>query len=208
MSDDSISTRKTRPWEPEDQYSYVVEVPPELHAIRDAAIAFALDGGEPPADLHLLEEWFSNSQEIYENTHSYTAADQFDPAVNVGSGRLYSACDSELRDHFGLEEDDPITDAMRIDYTRDLLEQEWMFGSDPIVAVATRCIEDAEGRSCLIGYFEESCGQAGVICTWQGVFADLDDWDTYLKSIDVHRYGGPEEVPDEILLKLYSSNNY
>jgi hypothetical protein len=88
MSSDAQKVREVLRWEVEDKYSYTLQVPPELHAIRDAAIAVALDGGEQPVDLHLLEEWFTNSQEIYENTHSYTAADQFDPAVNVGSGRL------------------------------------------------------------------------------------------------------------------------
>lgn len=89
-------------------------MPPELHAIRDAAIEFALNGGDPPADLHLLEEWFSDDFEVYENTHSETEARQFDPAVRICCGYLYTVCDSELRDRLGLSDDAPITDAMRI----------------------------------------------------------------------------------------------
>jgi len=70
MSDETKSDSKAIRWEPEDKYSYVLEVPPELHAIRDAAIEFALSGGEPPAGLNVLEEWFSNDYSVYENTHS------------------------------------------------------------------------------------------------------------------------------------------
>jgi hypothetical protein len=114
MSSDAQRGREVLRWEVEDKYSYALQVPPELHTIRDAAIEFVLNGGEPPADLHLLEEWFSSDYEVYENTHSGTAAPQFDPAVRIGSGYLYGACDGDLRDHLGLGEDDPVTDAMRI----------------------------------------------------------------------------------------------
>lgn len=207
MADDVQKGRKAHPWEPEDKYSQFLQVPPELHAVRDAAIGFALNGGEPPADLHLLEEWFSNDFEVYENTHSETAAMQFDPAVRIGSGYLYSACDSELRDRLGLSDDAPVTDAMRIAYTRDLLEEEWMFGGETVVAVATRSIASADGRSCLIGYFEESHGQAGVVCVWEGVFADLEAWESHLQSIGLHRYSAPEEIPDDFVLKIFNYNN-
>lgn len=208
MSNDAQKGREVLPWEMEDKYSYALQVPPELHTIRDAAIEFALNGGEPPADLYLLKEWFSDDYEVYENTHSGTAASQFDPAVRIGSGCLYGACDSDLRDHLGLGEDDPVTDAMRIAYTRDLLEEEWTFGGETVVAVATRSIEDADGRSCLIGYFEESHGQAGVACVWEGVFSDLEAWEQHLQSIGLHRYGRPDEVPDEMILEIFSHNNY
>jgi hypothetical protein len=60
MADDVQRGQKAHPWQPEDKYSDVLEVPTELHAIRNAAIEFALYGGEPPTDLHLLEEWFAN----------------------------------------------------------------------------------------------------------------------------------------------------
>lgn len=207
MADDIHNNLNAHPWEPDDKYSDVLEVPTELHAVRDAAIEFALQGGEPPADLHLLEEWFANDFEVYENTHSETAAMQFDPAVRVTAGCLYAACDSELRDRLGLSEDALVTDAMRISYTRDLLEEEWTFGGETIVAVATRTIVDADGRSCLIGYIEETHGQAGVVCVWEGVFADTDAWESHLQSIDLHRYSGPDEVPDDMVLKIYNFNN-
>jgi len=207
MADNAQKGRKAHPWEPEDKYSDVLEVPLELHAVRDAAIEFALNGGDPPEELHLLEEWFANDFEVYENTHSDTAAMQFDPAVRVASGRLYEACDSELRDRLGLSEDALVTDAMRISYTRNLLEEEWTFGGETIVAVATRTIVDADGRSCLIGYIEESHGQAGVVCVWEGVFAGPEAWESHLQSIGLHRCGGPEEVPDDLILKIYNLNN-
>ena len=203
MADDVQKDRKANPWKAEDKYSDVLQVPLELHAIRDAAIDFALNGGDQPADLHLLEEWFSDDFEVYENTHSETAAMQFDPAVRVASGYLYGACDSELRDRLGLSEDALITDMMRIAYTRDLLEEEWTFGNEAIVAVATRSIEDDNGRSCLIGYVEESHGQAGIACVWEGVFADHQAWEDHLRSISLHRYDGPSEIPDALILDLY-----
>lgn len=207
MFEDQENSREARLWEPEDKYSYILEVPPALHAIRDAAIEFALNGGEPPADLHLLEEWFANDPEVYENTHSETSAMQYDQALRVGSGSLYWACDSELRDHLGLSEDAVVTDAMRIGYTRDLWEEEWIFGGETVVAVATRSIEADDGRACVIGYFEESHGQSGVVCVWEGVFSDDDAWEAHLKKIGLHRYSGPAEVPDDIVLEVYTYNN-
>lgn len=207
MSDDVKKGLGGRLVEPEDNYSEVLEVPPELQAIRDAAIEFAVHGGEPPADLHRLEEWFSNDFDVYENTHSETAAEQFDPAIRVGSGNLSCACDSDLRFHFGLSEDAYVTDALRIDYTRELLEEEWALGGETIVGVGTRSIADSSGQSCLIGYLEETHGQSGVVCIWEGVFSDLAAWEDHLKKIGLRRYNGLAEVPDEIVLAIYSYNN-
>lgn len=64
MSDEAKNDSKVTRWEPEDEYSYVLEVPPELYGVRDAAIEFALSGGEPPAGLNVLEEWFSNDYAV------------------------------------------------------------------------------------------------------------------------------------------------
>jgi hypothetical protein len=191
----------------EDKYCDVLDVPPALWPARDAAIDFALHGGEAPAGLKLLKEWFADDYEVYENTHSETAANQFVPALRITEPYLHDACDNELRDRLELDEDTPITDEMRISHTRDLLEEDWTIFNPMIVGVATRTIENANSQSCLIGYLEVCEGQSGINCEWEGVFPTEEAWDSHLKENGMIRYNEPTEIPDEVILKIYHINN-
>lgn len=191
----------------EDKYCHILAVPPELWPARDAAIDFALNGGVAPAGMSLLEDWFSNDFGVFENTHSETAATQFDPGLRLAERSLYGACDSELRDCLGLEEDDLITDTMRTGYTRDLLEEDWSPFNPMIVGIAARTIQKANGQECLIGYLEVSAGQDGIHCEWQGVFANEEVWETYLIKSGIHRFNEPNDIPDNVLLEIYHNNN-
>lgn len=209
MADDSQKIRHvgTALFEIEDKYCEILDVPPELSAARDAAIEFALQGGEPPVDLKLLEAWFADDFAVYQNTHSETAANQFDPALRITEPCLYEACDSELRDRLGLDEDATITDEMRISYTRELLEADWTIFNPMIVGVATRIIENGIGQSCLIGYLEVCAGQGGISCEWEGVFPSEEAWEAHLREGGVYRYDEPADIPDEVLLAIYQNNN-
>ena len=191
----------------EDKYRNILAVPLELWAARDAAIYFALHGGKPPVDLKMLQDWFTEDFSVYENTHSETAADQFDPALRITEPYLCEACDDELRDRLELDEDAPITDEMRIIYTRELLEADWTIFNPIIVGVATRIIENGSGQSCLIGYLEVCAGQSGISCEWEGVFPNEDSWEAHLRESGVYRYNEPADIPDEVLLAIYEINN-
>lgn len=183
-----------------------LDVPQELWAARDAAIDFALNGGPTPKSLKQLEKWFSQDPGVWENLHSETAAMQFDPALHVTSGALSRACESELRHEFGLDEGTVITDAMRIDYTRQVLSEELHLESEDLAGIAHRWIENGNGKRCLIGYIEEWQGQGGIQCLWEGVFSDEGAWEAHLSQKGYLRVTDIDDAPDDALLKLFDKD--
>lgn len=179
-------------------------VPANLHSQRDQVIRYALEGGEPPEALAAIKEWFSRDQAVWENLHSEASAMQYEPAISPRYGGLYRACDSELRDHLGLGESDQLNDAMRISFVRELLDEDWGDMENPIfVGIGQRWLQNEEGDQCLIGYTEELEGQSGIVCYWQGVFADEEEWHHHLKTLGYIRADDSSELSDEALLSLY-----
>jgi hypothetical protein len=183
----------------------VLNVPAELHHERDAVIQYAIHGGVAPKELSAIEQWFSNDQEVWRNLHSNESAMHFEPAITTTLGRLYEACDSELRDRLGLDEDAEITDKMRCAFVRDLLSDDWNL-NDVIVGISQRWLEDDSGNRCLIGYTEELEGQ-GIVCYWQGVFADDESWHAYLQANGYTLASDPDDLSDEALLALYDKDD-
>ena len=178
-------------------------VPAELHRARNEVIRYAISGGEPPKDLELLKQWFSEDQAVWDNLHSDAAGMSFSPAVSTKHGHLYQACDSELRDHFGIDEDEAITDELRASFVRELLAEDWTLENAVIVGIGQRWIENEMGEGCYIGYTEELEGQAGVTCYWQGVFANEEVWHNHLSNEGYILADEPDDLPDDALLSLY-----
>ena len=179
-------------------------VPDELREARDEVIRYALKGGEPPEALAAIKEWFSKDQAVWENLHSEAANMHFEPAISQRYGRLYRACDSELRDHLGLNDNEPLSDPMRISFVRELLDEDWGNMENPIfVGIGQRWLENENGEQCLIGFTEELEGQSGMTCYWQGVFADEKGWHNFLENEGYICAYDPSELPDECLLSLY-----
>jgi len=185
-------------------------IPEELWQARDEVVDYALDGGPVPAGFHKIKAWFSESQDAYEQTQSDVAA------VAVGSPYLTpwcslpEACDQYLVDHYALDDDAEITDEQRIEFTRHLLAQVIEQGDLFYQYAGAMNIKSTSGRNCLVGYLEESQGQAGIHCEWQGVFPSDQSWDDYLEDIgyyDIGGHDGIDRLPDEAVLKIYSNNN-
>jgi hypothetical protein len=181
-------------------------VPAELHRARNEVIRYAISGGEPPKELELLKQWFSEDQAVWDNLHSDAAGMSFSPAVSTRFGHLYRACDSELREHFSIDEDAVITDELRVSFVRELLSEDWSIDNYAIVGIGQRWIENELGQGCYIGYTEELEGQAGLTCYWQGVFADEGGWHNHLRNEGYILADDLEDLPDEALLLLYRAN--
>lgn len=184
----------------------MLAVPDELHEARNEVIRYAKNGGDRPNGLEAIKKWFSDDQAVWGNLHSEAAAMNFDPAVSTKHGYLYRACDSELRERQGLDDDQPINDAMRISFVRELLEEDWDLENPLIVGIGQRWLRNEKGDQCLIGYTEELEGQSGIVCYWQGVFADEEKWHRYLENEGYIRAYEPSELPDEALLSLHQFN--
>ena len=170
----------------------VLEVPAELHRERDAVIQYAIHGKAASAELAAIKLWFANDQYVYDDLHSDASAMHFESAITTKYGRIWRACDDELRDELGLDEQSEITDEMRCSFVRDLLAEDWNLNDDAvIVGIAQRWLEDDNGDSCLIGYTEEP---------------DEEAWHAYLTDNGYTLASGPEDLSDEILLSLYQKD--
>lgn len=186
----------------------VLKVPAELHPQRDAVIQYAIHGTAAPSELEAIEFWFSNDQDVWDDLHSEESAMHFEPAITTKYGRLWRACDDELRDELGLDEHSEITDEMRCSFVRDLLAEDWNLNDDAvIVGISQRWLEDDSGNMCLIGYTEELEGQGGIACYWQGVFPDEDAWHAYLKDNGYTLAANPSDLSDAVLLSLYQKDD-
>ena len=183
----------------------LLDVPAELHRERDAVIQYAILGKAAPAELAAFQQWFANDQDVWDDLHSDASAMHFEPAITTKYGRLWRACDDELRDELGLDEQSEITDEMRCSFVRDLLAEDWNL-SVAVVGISQRFLEDDNGNSCLIGYTEELEGQGGIVCYWQGAFADEDAWHAYLNDNGYTLASEPADLADEILLSLYQKD--
>ena len=183
-----------------------LSVPEHLWPARDAAIDFAHNGGVALEILDQLESWFSEDLKVWEDLHSDETALQFDPAIRIAKGILYRACESELREELELEEGVPVSDAMRIEFTRNVLSEEWSLESEFLVGIGQRWIAKGDGTRCLIGYIEEFQGQAGIHCAWEGVFADEEAWAAHLVQEGYLKVAEVDDVPEQALLKIFDKD--
>lgn len=192
-------------WGPENKYNEVLEVPEELWAARDSAIAYALRGGPVPEGLAQLKSWFSDDFEVYENLRSEASFDAY-PALDLNS-TLYAADEFNLRQRFELSEDDIITDVMRIDFTRKVIAEDP--DGDLVIGVGSRLLEGGNGQSCVVGYTERQAGHNGILFYWEGVFADEKTWLAHIAEIGRYLYNYDEiaDIPDTIIMEIYNKAN-
>jgi hypothetical protein len=183
-----------------------LKVPKNLWSARDDAIDYAHSGGPVPATLKELEQWFSEDFDVYEDLHSDEVHAEINFIFQAVPGALGEACESELRAELGISEGEPVTDAMRIEFTRSALADQWSTGSDVFVGYRHRWIEKCDGTRCLIGFIDELRGQAGIHCAWNGVFPDEAAWNAYLAQKGYLEIADIDDVPDDALLRIFDKN--
>ncbi len=109
----------------------IVNIPSEIEALRDAAVAFVHGPHLNCPDLKPLEDWFENGQ----------GWDEVVMSVEGGVVCLDSVADryfsnSELRDYVDLPPKARISKALKLEYARSRLEYEFLNTDDSIHAVA------------------------------------------------------------------------
>jgi len=189
-----------------EKFKRLLNVPEELWNARDSVITFAFNGGDPPDGLKELKKWFSEDYEVWENLHSETAANDFNPHILASKGILARACESELQDSLCIKDGTKSSESIRIQFTRDVLREELETNysdSDCVFGISHRWISKSDGECCLIGYIEMPGGQAGIECVWQGVFTDEDTWAAHLANEGFLQIADVNDVPDQALLVMF-----
>lgn len=90
--------------------------------------------------------------------------------------------DWELRAMIGEDEEEPVTDAERINYARDLITRIMSGDYDDYFypSVHTYSLTDRKMRTAVLGCKVEVHGQAGAVPIWDGIFSSRD---VYLSSL-------------------------
>jgi hypothetical protein len=172
-------------------------LPPELDDARDAAIEQAWSGQPLPIDFDLTQ-WL-------EGDGWSAMMDIWDDCVAYSLGELsWSFSDAELRDWEGVDEDDVITDAMRLKYARERIDgttdgSNTEAGCSVHVVPLTR----ADGKSAVVGCTVHSEGQAGWRVEWKGAFPTRTDFERYLRASDVATMQEAIGLDDAVILGLW-----
>lgn len=168
-------------------------LPRRLATIRDQAVNCATENGTAPGDIEELYEWLvweSESEELYSD----------DWFFDVNSLHLF---DEDLRDFLELSDDAPVSNSLRLKYTRALIDRHADAQETDGCACAFKLKKRGkpETFACCLGF---SAGQGGPEYEWFGLFPSKAEFFRHLESKGWMRCGTPSSsVSDEAILRLW-----
>jgi hypothetical protein len=149
-------------------------LPRKLMPIRHAAIEHALTGAPVPPDLHLLEGWLE--------------IDGWDALLAAWDGEVVAMKldelelnDRQVRECLDLGPRKRVTDDMRVQCAREMLERRREHDECFGVSVHPYPMRRRDGRSAILGCTVEIQGQAGAAAQWHGVFRTAEDFRNSLR---------------------------
>lgn len=170
-------------------------LPRKFIPIRQAAIEHALTGAPVPVGLPLLQEWLE-----LDGWQALLAAwDDEVVAFQVGELEL---TDERAREELDLGPRERVTDAMRIQCARGILqwhqEHDECFG----VSVHPYPLRSRDGKSAILGCTVQIEGQGGPAAQWHGVFRTAHDFRKHLRRKD-YWASDEEDRLDAVILKQW-----
>ena len=190
-----------------------ISVPENLIPIRDAIINHILSGSSKPAELNNLRQWLLDEGwwELSQQGDGIGVDEIicFDPS-HVDKLEL---SDDSLRFEMFLEDDDEtITDDMRLDYARDALHsayggelaggfESWCW---PMVHVGK--LVRSDGDYILVGMLGRFQGPgSGYVAEWCEFFPDTKALTECLETLGYILNAVPEEIDAQILLNAWGT---
>ena len=139
-----------------------LNIPVHLWDARDAAVAGFLLGQPDKSAEKALEEWLLSDD-------SYSERMEGDDAFGMLCGLIHDDC--EIRAQLELDDAQPLDDAERIKFARELTSYIRENGNDA-THIDARLLSDTMGRQVTVGLSSLSGGQGGMIFQWLGLFKD------------------------------------
>lgn len=143
------------------------ELPPELVALRDAAVASAYGEGSLPKDADELFNWLF---------WQANAMDLDDPFFSLPD--LYLT-DDDVRAELDLADEEQVSDEQRMEYARGRIENIW--NNDDIYFAHAYRIERSDGKSTYLCGTSWAAGQGGPETNCDGTFPSKE---AYLRSLE------------------------
>lgn len=189
-----------------------ISVPENLIPISDAIIDHILSGSSKPAELNNLRQWLLDEGwwELSQQGDGIGVDEIicFDPS-HVDKLEL---SDDSLRFEMCLEDDETITDDMRLDYARDALHsayggelaggfESWCW---PMVHVGK--LVRSDGDYILVGMLGRFQGPgSGYVAEWCEFFPDTKPLTECLEKLGYILNAVPEEIDAQILLNAWGT---
>jgi len=165
-------------------------VPAHLQALVDAAVAAAHEADASPPDLGPLYEWLENADNDIDFDYGDYAT-WFH--LGEGSGLRGEWVDSEV-------EEEPVTDAVRLEHARGCIE--WINETGGESGAATACLLSTDGRTAVVGFLyneyfnhDREFGWTGIFPTEEAFKADLVASEIYLE----------EQITDQMILDRWQT---
>ena len=143
------------------------DLPPELVAVRDAAVASAYGEGSLPKDADELFNWLF---------WQANAMDLDDPCFSLDRLDLD---DDEARADLELADDEQLSDEQRLEYARGRIERIWR--DDDINFAHAYLIESSDGKSTYLCGMSWMAGQGGPETNCDGTYPSKE---AYLRSLE------------------------
>jgi hypothetical protein len=162
-----------------------------------------------------IEAYYSNrsDSEALKAVQEYLESDGWDElyaisneatALNFGSFAQEYFYDSELRDHIGLSDDEPILDADRLEFARTEMSRLIDEFDELLVPSIVHCtIKDRMGREVIIGGYAEIHGQLGPETTWLNLTRSEADFKSQLKERELIPADQIDRISNGQILSLW-----
>lgn len=194
-----------------DQF-HQISVPEHLGPIRDGIIDHILSGSSKPAELNNLCQWLLDEGwwQLTQQADGLGVDEIicFDPS----HADKLELNDDSLRVETFLEDDETITDDMRLDYARDALHsayggelaggfESWCW---PMVHVGR--LFRSDGDNILVGMLGRFQGPgSGYVAEWCEFFPDIKALTECLETLGYILNAVPEEIDAQILLNAWGT---
>ena len=174
--------------------------PEHLQAACDEAIA-AFKSGEPePQSLEAIKEWL--------DVDGWDAliADLGDQmAINLTALADDQFMDGELRANLDIPNDQPVTDADRLRWGREKIDEVLNNYDDYLLpSVHAYQLVSSSGDTAWLGCLVEIHGQGGPACKWQGLWSTRESfWQALGENNAYWLVPLMGDVPDAVILSLW-----
>lgn len=176
-----------------------LQLPAEFFKIRDKVIDSVHSNNLLPESINLIYEWLETDG--WDSLLSSPFSKEY---VAIDINQIdYNLSENELRDYEGIEEDEQITDSLKVIYTRSLVNN-IIENGDFLSIFSYQLSNPKSNEAIVLGAVIQIQGQAGPNVTWWGGYASDEDFLKNLQNNQVLVLEGSDHLSDEEILSLWA----
>lgn len=175
------------------------QLPPDIMEIGEQAIAHALTGSPIPEKFIALEEWLES--EGWDFLVGPGCVQDY--GFNLSDLSYWRFDDKELACEKEIEDFSQITNDMRVNFARELVE-EAASELDDTICPSIHCVDiEFNEKSAVIGCLLEIHGQGGPAPSWQGIYRNREEFIKTIRSNGIVLLDQIYLIQDQEILTLW-----